>query len=161
MKKENKGMKKTSNKGFSLVELIVVIAIMGVLMVVLAPQYLKYVEKSRLQKDNSALGEIAENIKIACADEAIANEVGTGKTVAATGTPQGFDFTDSAKWGNLLSAELQTVIGDDWAVSSNTYRTVTTGDELVIAITNTNGVYSVVVDNLVEAVGGDMTSRQF
>ena len=33
-------MKKMNNKGFSLVELIIVIAIMAVLIVVLAPQYL-------------------------------------------------------------------------------------------------------------------------
>ena len=46
MKKE-----KMNDKGFSLVELIIVIAIMAVLVVVLAPQYLKYVEKSRVSAD--------------------------------------------------------------------------------------------------------------
>lgn len=40
-----------NNKGFSLVELIIVIAIMAVLVVVLAPQYLKYVERSRNATD--------------------------------------------------------------------------------------------------------------
>ena len=43
--------KKLNNKGFSLVELIIVIAIMAVLIGVLAPQYLKYVEKSRKSAD--------------------------------------------------------------------------------------------------------------
>lgn len=43
--------KKLNNKGFSLVELIIVIAIMAVLIGVLAPQYLKYVEKSRKAAD--------------------------------------------------------------------------------------------------------------
>ena len=43
--------KKLNNKGFSLVELIIVIAIMAVLIGVLAPQYLKYVEKSRESAD--------------------------------------------------------------------------------------------------------------
>ena len=43
--------KKLNNKGFSLVELIIVIAIMAVLIGVLAPQYLKYVEKSRVSAD--------------------------------------------------------------------------------------------------------------
>mgnify|MGYP004720353791 FL=1 len=46
MKKE-----KMNDKGFSLVELIIVIAIMAVLVVVLAPQYLKYVERSRNSTD--------------------------------------------------------------------------------------------------------------
>lgn len=38
-----------NNKGFSLVELIVVVAIMAVLVGVLAPAYLQYVEKTRKQ----------------------------------------------------------------------------------------------------------------
>ena len=46
MKKE-----KMNDKGFSLVELIIVIAIMSVLVAVLAPQYLKYVERSRNSTD--------------------------------------------------------------------------------------------------------------
>ena len=44
---------KKNNAGFTLVELIVVIAILGVLMAVLVPQYIQYVEKSRLGVDNS------------------------------------------------------------------------------------------------------------
>ena len=43
--------RKKNNKGFSLVELIIVIAIMAVLVAVLAPQFLKYVEKSRNSSD--------------------------------------------------------------------------------------------------------------
>ncbi|MBE5955530.1 MAG: pilin [Lachnospiraceae bacterium] len=42
-------MNKEKNKGFSLIELIVVIAIMAVLVGVLAPAYLRYVEKARQQ----------------------------------------------------------------------------------------------------------------
>lgn len=47
--------KKMNNKGFSLVELIVVIAIMAVLIGVLAPTLLGNIEKSRLSKDKSAM----------------------------------------------------------------------------------------------------------
>ncbi len=64
-------MKKKNNKGFSLVELIVVIAIMAVLMVVLAPAMLRYVEKTRVQKDESAVSEVANAAELALADEAI------------------------------------------------------------------------------------------
>lgn len=76
-------MKKTNNKGFSLVELIVVVAIMAVLMIVVAPQFLRYVEKTRSQKDDSAVHELLHSIEIAVADEDIYNSLGTTTTVAA------------------------------------------------------------------------------
>ena len=43
--------KEMNNKGFSLVELIIVIAIMAILVGVLAPQFIKYVERSRVSTD--------------------------------------------------------------------------------------------------------------
>lgn len=56
---------KRSDRGFSLVELVVVIAIMAVLIGVLAPAYFRYVEKARRRVDDSAADEIrhaAENV---------------------------------------------------------------------------------------------------
>ena len=76
-------MKKMNNKGFSLVELIVVIAIMAVLVGVLAPQFIKYVESSRRSTDVSN----AEAIRSAVlADIAEAKILGTGTGSVCTTT---------------------------------------------------------------------------
>lgn len=64
-------MKKTNNKGFSLVELIIVIAIMAILVGVLAPQYLKYVEKSRESADKDTLDSFYTACTTAAADPEI------------------------------------------------------------------------------------------
>ncbi len=61
-------MKKMNNKGFSLVELIIVIAIMAVLIAVLAPQYLKYVEKSRISADGQTMDEFVSALQVLVSD---------------------------------------------------------------------------------------------
>ena len=50
-------MKKT-DAGFSLVELVIVIAIMAALVGIITPAYISYIEKTRIQRDESAAGEI-------------------------------------------------------------------------------------------------------
>lgn len=71
--------KQKNNKGFSLVELIVVIAIMAVLVGVLAPQLIKYVEKSREATDIQNCDSIATALKTYFADQE-----GVGGTVTVT-----------------------------------------------------------------------------
>ncbi len=60
--------RKMNNKGFSLVELIIVIAIMAILLVVLAPQYLKYVERSRNSTDLQNATEIVTALQVYASD---------------------------------------------------------------------------------------------
>lgn len=77
-------MKKMNNKGFSLVELIIVIAIMAVLMGVLAPSLLKYVEDSRIQTDETAMAEVENAAKIALSVEEIYKAAPTNFVVEIT-----------------------------------------------------------------------------
>lgn len=79
--------KKQDNKGFSLVELIIVIAIMAILVGIIASQVIPYMEKSRESKDISILDTCLTSLQTTLAD----NEV-----TVTTGTITGIDNIDSA-----------------------------------------------------------------
>lgn len=70
--------KEMNNKGFSLIELIVVIAIMAILVGALAPQLLKYIEKSRQANDVQAAGTVYTVVTTAYLDPDV-----TGKPTTA------------------------------------------------------------------------------
>ena len=90
------------NGGFSLVEIIVVIAIMAILVGVLAPVYLRYVEKSRMRKDEAAAEEILHAAEIIVFSGEYAITTGTvvvtfDKTsgIAVTNDPLGTQLEDN------------------------------------------------------------------
>ena len=60
--------KKTDNKGLSLVELIVVIAIMAILVGVIAPQMMKYIERAKQVKIEKEASEIMRAAQVALVD---------------------------------------------------------------------------------------------
>lgn len=62
-------------KGFSFVEVVTVIAIMVVLLAILIPSLLSYTEKSRMQKDESAMDEVCNAIELAISDAKTFDEV--------------------------------------------------------------------------------------
>lgn len=93
-------MKKMNNKGFSLVELIIVIAIMAILVGVLAPQFVKYVEQSRESSDLQAVEECKTAIETYVADYGCTGSA----TVAPGGKGTGISWTvptDSGASGSL------------------------------------------------------------
>jgi len=61
--------RKQCDRGFSLVELIIVVAIMAILMVVLAPTFTKYVDRSRQSRDVSMVSAVVSAVKVAVTDE--------------------------------------------------------------------------------------------
>lgn len=99
-------MKKMNNKGFSLVELIIVIAIMAILIVVLAPQYLKYVEKSRNSTDLQSATEFKDACEIWAADP----DAGSGGTTAFTAGTGSVTFGTTAPAMTALPAPVQSAL---------------------------------------------------
>ena len=63
--------KKKDNKGFTLVELVVAIAILAILVGLLAPQYTKYVERSRKSADANNMDELVKAIQVYAVDNAV------------------------------------------------------------------------------------------
>lgn len=99
--------RKMNNKGFSLVELIIVIAIMAILIVVLAPQYLKYVERSRNSTDLQNATELKTAIETYVADPESKEAMADGDTVVLTlSTNAAGTVTGTGKGATLGSAAL-------------------------------------------------------
>ncbi|MDO4509903.1 MAG: prepilin-type N-terminal cleavage/methylation domain-containing protein [Lachnospiraceae bacterium] len=94
-----------NNKGFSLIELIVVIAIMAILVGALAPQYMKFVERSRKSTDVQNVAAIKSALEVYAADPmvATADTLGTG-TVTITTTETAVSATNATGNGNKALA---------------------------------------------------------
>ncbi len=116
-------MKKMNNKGFSLVELIIVIAIMAILIAVLAPQYIKYVEKSRESADLDNWQAVVNAIQVAYAD--VDNPVSGEAGVKCGGKNNTLEFDGANK--NSLSTAFE-ALGTDISgmkMKSDKYATAT------------------------------------
>jgi prepilin-type N-terminal cleavage/methylation domain-containing protein len=61
-------MKKADNSGFSMVELIIVMAIMAVLIGIVAPVYLRYVESTKRTTDCASIGAVLDACEVMAAD---------------------------------------------------------------------------------------------
>lgn len=88
-------MTKTNNKGFSLVELIIVIAIMAVLIGVLAPQFIKYVEKSRVSSDGTTTTEFETAMQTIASDPDI--DLVSTKSYKVSNSGAAISITDDLK----------------------------------------------------------------
>lgn len=81
-------LQENDKKGFSLVELIIVMAIMAILVGIVASQVLPYMEKSRQSKDQQVLSSICTDVvsAIAQSDEAVGTFSTTVDDLTASNT---------------------------------------------------------------------------
>lgn len=107
-----KKQKSMGNKGFSLVELIIVIAIMAILVGVMAPQLIKYVEKTNVSNDVQVADSVRTAIQTAMLDPTVINDTASQtalSTYKSTNTNL-TSVTDATKFGKAV---LETLTGSE------------------------------------------------
>ena len=140
--------KKHNNKGFSLVELIIVIAIMAVLVAVLAPQYIKYVENSRVAKDENAVAEAIHATQVALADETVYTNLAvptitSPATEAVANTVTITDATAISSTCTGLAAEVQSAVGNSIDFTSKTHSAASSDTYTINIMYTSDGNYYV------------------
>lgn len=163
-------MKKTNNKGFSLVELIIVIAIMAILAGAIAPALIRYIDKSRKSNDVTAAKSIKTAVETALGNESIYEYLTTAGTDAIiviepgkkTSSAQATSYTADAAvkiyvagkcegvandvMGQRAAAEIGTNIGEKTPkvkykkASKNDCGTSVTPDKFVVTVTQKGSV---------------------
>ena len=106
-----------NKKGFSLVELLAVVAILSVFIVVLVPSFINHIGESKLERDYTKFDSINTAIRTACAEPEVENEViakaggdplkivfqisNDGKIVFENGTMAGQPIANTYLWTNI------------------------------------------------------------
>ena len=89
---------KKNNKGFTLVELIVVLVILAILAAILTPALIGYIDRARAEKDYST----AQTIRVA-AQAAIDQAYGRGTTCGGTTGINSIAAMDQTDWGGNVN----------------------------------------------------------
>ncbi len=134
-------MKKMNNKGFSLVELIVVVLIMAIIAVALAPQVMKWVENSRLSTDRDTYEQFISNLQIALTDKNLgatvtettfhikADGVYSGTTQITGATATGIEHALDLVAADWYKAKTKATANTDLTVTVSANKMISRGTE--------------------------------
>ena len=128
---------KNDNKGFSLIELIVVIAIMAILVGVMAPNVLKYVESSRESADKQAADAVRTAVMTALVDPGIADGSYPGAVSGKNINASPFTESTATDFSEIFADNLgktPSTIGD--SLRSKKFK----GADVLVTISSTNEV---------------------
>lgn len=133
-----KNRNKMNNNGFSLIELIIVIAIMAVLIGVLAPQYMRYVERGRATADRDNIEAIVNALQVYYVDPNATSLLANGDSITLVRT--GTVTATSAVADALTNAGLPTTVAaltnrNTFAQCVITVNITGTGDAATITVT--------------------------
>ena len=117
---------KKNNKGFSLVELIVVVLIMAIIATALTLAVTKYVAKSKRSADANTAGELITAIQTAVTDYEMGVGTLTGKTVEvntknATWTGTSSNTSPADEIGDEIAKKMQKAASSTTALMSKVY----------------------------------------
>lgn len=92
--------KKNGTKGFSMIELIIVIAVMAILIALIGTQLIPYLEKSRKTRDLDTMNAMLTAIQSVCTDAEI--------------VPDSLDFDNDILGNTANKTALETYLGYTW-----------------------------------------------
>lgn len=128
--------KKQNNKGFSLVELIVVVLIIAIIAVALAPQVMKWVGTARTNVDDNNEANIKSAVSVAVADYSKDKTIGASH-VLTVGTSDITEATATTEGTALINLIKEVMNGDYPQPQSGGNFVITISAEGAVSITKT------------------------